>query len=159
MPGSLEVAGVDKRVSEAVKYVHIRWEVLCSGEHYGAALHTLAAAKIMNVHLKTGIGGNDVLFFSVHRENEMFFTWTFHAASFILHTLCMIPVLLTSASCTHPSSTIKWLLWCPWSAGSFQKWHLCWHWNNLQSKASMQVIDEAAWQQPPALWTPPFLFT
>lgn len=75
-------------------------------------LHTLAAAKVTNVHLKTGIGGNDVFFFSfsMHGENETFFTQTFHDASFILHTLCIIPVLLTSASCTHPSSTIKWLL-------------------------------------------------
>lgn len=84
MPESLEIAGVDKWVSEAVKYVHIRWELLGSGEPYGAALHTLAAAKIMDVHLKTGIEGNDVLFFSVCGENGTFFTQTFHAASIII---------------------------------------------------------------------------
>jgi len=106
----VEVAGVDEWVSQAAKCAHIRWELVYSGERYSAAPHTLAAAQAVDVHLKAGIGGNDVLFLGLLAGKWTFFMQTFHSTPFIWRILCMTLVLLTSASCTHPSSAIKWLL-------------------------------------------------
>lgn len=105
----------------------------------------LAAAKVMNVQLKAGIGGNYALFFSVPGENQPLFTQTFHAAASAAHDTGLTNLCLLHSPVKHNKTAPLMSL----GLQGVSRNGICADIEIISSPG--QVIDEAARQQRPAL--------